>query len=205
MILKKKIEQLLNGKFEYEQPQLLFSKEKISLTMKAGETKRGEVYVGTEDNQKIRGYVTSSSRRVVPGMDHISGTTVRLPLGIDTVGLAPGENLKGWLCFTTNIGEARLPFEIEIEKEEIRSFSGVVGNLDEFVKVARDDFKEAFRIFKDASFTRILENEDQKIQTLYYGLSRQPVTYQHLEEFLIACRQEGKSNHKCQRGGERIL
>ena len=55
MILKKKIEQLLNGKFEYEQPQLLFSKEKISLTMKAGETKRGEVYVGTEDNQKIRG------------------------------------------------------------------------------------------------------------------------------------------------------
>mgnify|MGYP000340967792 CR=1 FL=1 len=152
--------------------------------MKAGETKRGEVYVGTEDNQKIRGYVTSSSRRVVPGMDHISGTTVRLPLGIDTVGLAPGENLKGWLCFTTNIGEARLPFEIEIEKEEIRSFSGVVGNLDEFVKVARDDFKEAFRIFKDASFTRILENEDQKIQTLYYGLSRQPVTYQHLEGWL---------------------
>ena len=75
--MKKKIEQLLNGKFEYEQPQLLFSKEKISLTMKAGETKRGEVYVGTEDNQKIRGYVTSSSRRVVPGMDHISGTTVR--------------------------------------------------------------------------------------------------------------------------------
>ena len=132
--MKKKIEQLLNGKFEYEQPQLLFSKEKISLTMKAGETKRGEVYVGTEDNQKIRGYVTSSSRRVVPGMDHISGTTVRLPLGIDTVGLAPGENLKGWLCFTTNIGEARLPFEIEIEKEEIRSFSGVVGDLDEFVK-----------------------------------------------------------------------
>ena len=96
--MKKKIEQLLNGKFEYEQPQLLFSKEKISLTMKAGETKRGEVYVGTEDNQKIRGYVTSSSRRVVPGMDHISGTTVRLPLGIDTVGLAPGEQA----CCTWN-------------------------------------------------------------------------------------------------------
>ena len=59
--MKKKIEQLLNGKFEYEQPQLLFSKEKISLTMKAGETKRGEVYVGTEDNQKIRGYVTGGT------------------------------------------------------------------------------------------------------------------------------------------------
>ena len=201
MILKKKIEQLLNGKFEYEQPQLLFSKEKISLTMKAGETKRGEVYVGTEDNQKIRGYVTSSSRRVVPGMDHISGTTVRLPLGIDTVGLAPGENLKGWLCFTTNIGEARLPFEIEIEKEEIRSFSGVVGNLDEFVKVARDDFKEAFRIFKDASFTRILEKDPD---TLLWSV--QTAGDISASGRISHCRrQEGKSNHKCQRGGQRIL
>ena len=86
---KKKIEQLLNGKFEYEQPQLLFSKEKISPDHESRGDEEREVYVGTEDNQKIRGYVTSSSRRVVPGMDHISGTTVRLPLGIDTVGLAP--------------------------------------------------------------------------------------------------------------------
>ena len=100
--MKKKIEQLLNGKFEYEQPQLLFSKEKISLTMKAGETKRGEVYVGTEDNQKIRGYVTSSSRRVVPGMDHISGTTV-LPLGIDTVDFGSRRKSEGMAVFYYNI------------------------------------------------------------------------------------------------------
>lgn len=65
--MKKKIEQLLSGNFEYEQPPLLFSKEKITMTMKAGETKRGEVYVGTEDNRRIRGFVTSSSRRVVRG------------------------------------------------------------------------------------------------------------------------------------------
>ena len=192
MILKKKIEQLLSGNFEYEQPPLLFSKEKITMTMKAGETKRGEVYVGTEDNRRIRGFVTSSSRRVVPGMDHISGTTVRLPFGVDTVGLVPGECLKGWLCFTTNVGEARIPFEIEIEKEEIRSFTGVVENLDAFVQVAKDDFKEAFRIFKDPSFARILEGEDERSQTLYQGLSRQPVTYQHLEEFLIAAGKKEK-------------
>ncbi len=37
--MKKKIEQLLNGKFEYEQPQLLFSKDKLTVAMKAGETK----------------------------------------------------------------------------------------------------------------------------------------------------------------------
>ena len=162
------------------------------MTLKAGETKRGEVYVGTEDNCRIRGYVTSSSRRVVPAMDRISGTTERLPFGIDTVGMTPCDCQKGWLCFTTNVGEARLPFEIQIEKEEIRSFSGVVENLDAFVKIAEKDFTEAFRIFKDKTFSRILEKESQKIKTLYEGLSRQPVTYQHLEEFLIAAGRKKK-------------
>ena len=86
--MKKKIEQLLNGKFEYEQPQLLFSKDKLTMTMKAGETKRGEVYVGTEDNHRIQGYVTSSSRRHSTGNGpEIQGTTVRLPFGVDAVGL----------------------------------------------------------------------------------------------------------------------
>lgn len=64
--------------------------------------------------------------------------------------------------------------------------------LDRFVSIAKDDFKEAFRIFKRASFARILEKEDKKIQTLYQGLSRQPVTYQHLEEFLIAAGKKEK-------------
>ena len=97
--MKKKTEQLLNGKFEYEQPRLLFSKEKISLTLKAGETRRGEVYLGTEDNCRIRGYVTSSSRRLVPGLDKFTGTTVCLPYGIDAVGMEPGQDLEGWLSY----------------------------------------------------------------------------------------------------------
>ena len=47
--LKKTIEELLSGKFRYEQPGLLFSKEKIEVTLKAGEVYRGELYFGTED------------------------------------------------------------------------------------------------------------------------------------------------------------
>ena len=65
--MKKKIEQLLSGKFQYEQPALLFSQEKIAVTVKPGETLRGELYFGTEDNERIRGYITSSHRRLVPG------------------------------------------------------------------------------------------------------------------------------------------
>lgn len=183
--MKKKTEQLLNGKFEYEQPHLLFSKEKISLTLKAGETRRGEVYLGTEDNCRIRGYVTSSSRRLVPGLDKFTGTTVCLPYGIDAVGMEPGQDLEGWICFTTNIGEYRLGFEIHVEKEELKTAKGTVSDLEEFCQIAKKDFREAFRIFTDPSFSSLLKNEEDQKKALFAGLSRQPVTYQHLEEFLI--------------------
>lgn len=65
--MKKKIEQILNGKFEYEQPELLFSKDRLEITLEAGSTAQGELYFGTENNDRIQGYVTSSNRRFVPG------------------------------------------------------------------------------------------------------------------------------------------
>ena len=52
-------------------PQLSFAQEKIEVTVKAGDVYRGELPFGTEDNRRIRGYITSSNRRVVPGMEYI--------------------------------------------------------------------------------------------------------------------------------------
>ena len=88
--MKKTIEELLSGNFRHEHPQLLFSQDKIEVTLKAGDVYKGELYFGTEDNQKIRGYITSSNRRVVPGTEKFSGTTVRLQYGIDGAGMHPG-------------------------------------------------------------------------------------------------------------------
>ena len=183
--LKKAIEELLSGKFRYEQPQLLFSQDKIEVTLKAGDIYKGELYFGTEDNQRIRGYITSSNRRVVPGTEKFSGTTVRLQYGIDGIGMRPGERHEGWICFTTNIGEYKLPFVIQTEKAELMSVAGEIPDIDAFVKIAREDFKEAYRIFTDQKFELLLKNADKKEKALYKGLSRQPVTFQNVEEFLV--------------------
>ena len=135
--MKKTIEELLSGNFRHEHPQLLFSQDKIEVTLKAGDVYKGELYFGTEDNQKIRGYITSSNRRVVPGTEKFSGTTVRLQYGIDGAGMHPGERHEGWLCFTTDIGEYKLPFLIQTEKAELKSAAGDVPDMDTFVNIAR--------------------------------------------------------------------
>ena len=183
--MKKTIEELLSGKFRYEHPQLIFSQDKIEVTLKAGDVYKGELYFGAEDDQRIRGYITSSNRRVVPGIEKFSGTAVRLQYGIDGVGMRPGERHEGWICFTTNIGEYKLPFLIQTEKAELKSIAGEVPDMDTFAEIAKDDFKEAYRIFTDSKFELLLKDADKKEKALYRGLSRQPVTFQNVEEFLI--------------------
>lgn len=184
--MKKRIEQLLNGKFIYEQPNLLFSQDEIAVALKAGDTAKSEIYFGTDDNRRISGFVTSSDRRLVPGFDRFSGTTVRMPYGVDAEGMEPGESFEGWLCFTTSIGEYRLPFKVTVKTEEVKSSGGRISSLDEFVTIAKRDFREAYRIFTEPHFSTILKDSSEKICSLYAGMSQQPVTYQHLEEFLIA-------------------
>lgn len=184
--MKKRIEQLLNGKFIYEQPELLFSQDRIFATLKAGETTKDEIYFGTDDNRRISGFVTSSDRRLVPGFDRFSGTTVRMPYGVDAEGMKPGESFEGWLCFTTSIGEYKLPFTVQVQTEEVKSAGRKVSSLEEFLHIAKEDFHEAYRIFTERHFSLILSDQSEKIRSLYAGMSQQTVTYQHLEEFLIA-------------------
>ena len=183
--MKKQIEQLLSGKFKYDQPQLLFSKEKLSVTLEAGKTARGELYLGTEDNDKIKGYITSSNRRLVPGNSRFSGTTVCIPYGADGTGMQPGEVCTGWLCVTSSVGEYKIPFSIEAKQGEEHNFLEEIKDIEAFKKIAKEDFRGAYHLFKDPSFAAVMENADEKQKALYAGLSAAPVTYQNLEEFLI--------------------
>ena len=57
------MEQLLNGRFEYEVPKLTLSDTQINLTTNEGENVRGELYVAAEDNRRIKGMTMSSNRQ----------------------------------------------------------------------------------------------------------------------------------------------
>lgn len=183
--MKKKIEQLLGGKFEYEQPELVFSPAKLVITLNAGETVRGEVHLGAGNNRSIRGYVTSSHGRLVPEANTYQGTAVCLGYEVNGAGMKPGDEITGWLCFTTNIGEYKLPFLIAARREEIRTSEGQVRNLEEFCKIAKNDFGAAYNLFRDKSFPSIMEGADSRQRAMYAGFSKGAVTYQHLEEFLV--------------------
>ena len=101
---------MINGKFEYEVPKLILSQERIQIRTSCKKNSQGEIYLGTKENCKIRGYVSSSHRRVVPEVSQFTGTAVKISYGIDVEGLLPGESFQGQLTFLTNVGEYPIPF-----------------------------------------------------------------------------------------------
>lgn len=187
--MKRKIEQLINGKFDYETPPLILSRKSIEVQVVPGESCQGELYLGTEKDWKLKGYVNSSSRRFIPSVEQFSGTAVQISYGIDTSGMECGQVCKGVLSLMTNVGEYEIPFSIEAQKEQVRTSTGEVADLDAFVELAKNNYREAFRLFTKPSFMSLI-GEDEKLLALYKGMSHNPVTYQHLEEFLIGAGQK---------------
>ncbi len=183
--MKRKVEQLRNGKFEYTVPRLILSQDRIYVQLKPGEKLQDELYFSAENNEKITGYVNTSNRRFVPSMEKFSGTDIQFVYGIDAGGMKPGEISRGILSLITNVGEYEIPFIIEAEREQMRTSMGEVADMDAFVRLASENKREAFRLFTSPAFVSLLEPGDRKLLALYQGLTQNPVTYQHLEEFLI--------------------
>ena len=88
------------------------------------------------------------------------------------------------------MGEYKIPFEITAKKEQVQSFGSEIKDMPAFRELAQRDFREAYRLFTDSSFSVVMAGADRKQKALYAGLSQQPVTYQHLEEFLIGLREK---------------
>lgn len=182
--MKRRMEQLINGRFEYEVPELLLSKEEIRESTRAGENIRGELIIAAKDGSRIKGMVCSSHRRFLLGQERFSGERITIQYGADVKGLNPGDEIKGEIILSTGIGEYRVPFDISVKKLSPRTSTGPIKDLDSFAELAKRDFKEAYHLFLDESFAGLLEKE-QEILPYYYAMTRNPVTWQHLEEFLI--------------------
>ena len=122
--MKRRMEQLLNGRFEYEVPKLVLSDTNITVRTKAGENYRGELFVGAEDNRRIKGMVMSSSRRILLAKEKFSGNTVCIPYGVDVKGLAAGDCLESVITINSSLGEYQIPVRVEVADATDHDFSG---------------------------------------------------------------------------------
>ena len=183
--MKRRMEQLVNGRFEYEVPPLVVTEQEVTLTLDEGKNYRGELHAGAADGRRIKGLAVSDHPRIVLAQDRFAGSACTIIYGIDTEGLHDGDRIRGTIVLSTNLEEKIIPVTVKIEQRQIRSSRGYIRTLDDFAHLASRDFREAFSVFTKDDFAMMMQRENDALRSLYQGLSRNPVTYQHLEEFLV--------------------
>ena len=188
--MKKCMEQLTTGKFEYIVPALKLSDEEIVITVPETSDYQGNFFFGAEDSSLIKGMLFSDNRRIILSRDSFSGNAISVFYRIDTNGLTRGDECLGTVTICSNLGEVKIAFKVAIEAQEVQTSQGSLCDLEQFATLAEDNYKEAFRLYTKATFKQLLKNENLRYEELYRGLSKNPVTYQSMEEFLIATGQK---------------
>ena len=184
--MKRRMEQLLNGRFIYQAPRLILSDSSLELTVNTDGSEQGEFFFAASDNSRIKGMMSSSHRRIVLEKDKFSGNAIHIRYVIDARGLKNGEDFEGIITISSSLEEVSIPVSVCVGEEKVQAGGNEIRSLDGFVRLARVDMREAFRLYTSPSFERLLRGKDRQYLPLYLGLSGKPTTYQHLEEFLVA-------------------
>ena len=168
--------------------QLMLSPAELVLTNRPGELCEGELTVRAPEGTRLIGYAFSDSQRIRAIPPEFTANVVRLKVQVVTDGLSANARVQGSLTLSTNLGEYQIPVLVTLENPLPRSSSGRrLRNLDDFVRLAKDSYDEAFRFFAGKDFAALLAGEEPKVRALYEALTALPVTYHRMEEFLIAC------------------
>ena len=186
--MRKRIQQLANGKFDNNGPKLSLSTEKIELEVLEGKDETGSFVITSTNQVKMRGIIYSSNPRMECLTPQFEGEEVRIRYQFHSEGLIEGDIQKGEFFIVCNQGEYNLSFVVSISRLYADSSFGKIKNLDDFCRLAKENYDEAYRLFYSSNFKNLIREDKDRI--LYEGLRMQPQSALVVETFLIA------SHHK---------
>ena len=180
------MDELLRETFSFDAPDFECSVSEIELSIKRNEQVNGSFTVSSEDAFGLRGFVLSDNRRITILKEEIQSSPFTVEYCVDTIGMDPGDEIRGSIIVETSSGETVIPLYVKITDEIPADANEEVKALEDFARLAQSNPGKAFRFFVSEEFPSVLNGKNTIYRALYRGLSQNPVTYQHMEEFLIA-------------------
>lgn len=183
--MRKRIEELAEGKFLYEQPQVSFSKDTLEIEVIEGQTAEESFQIKSENKIWMRGVVYSSDARMECLTPKYEGLEAAIRVQFHADGMTEGETMSGTFCVVCTGGEYKLKYTVSVTRLYAEASTGKIKNLKDFTRLAQTEWKEAYYIFHSPAFKNILPPKALKAALLYNGLTRHTMTEQTMEEFLI--------------------
>lgn len=184
--MRKRIQRLAKGKFDYVQPVLSLSTDKLEIDVLEGQTYTGEFTITVTNHIKVKGIVYTSNPYMECLTPEFEGEEIRIRFQFHSENFMEGDISKGEFYITCNQVEYNLSFVVSIHKLYMESSIGKVRTLRDFTKLAQLDYLEAYRIFASAGFKNIIKEDDISTGLLYEGLGRMGTSVQNMEEFLVS-------------------
>ena len=184
--MRKKIQQLARGKFDYARPELTFAPEEISIEVLEGKDYTGEFVITGTNHVPIKGIVYSSDPRMECLTQQFEGEEVKIRYQYHSNGCVEGDVRRGEFSLICNQGEFNLSFVVSICKLHEDASIGKIRTLDDITDLARENFGEACQLFFSKNFSSIIGAGQVRERLLYEGLRHGGVRGQKVEEFLTA-------------------
>lgn len=182
--MKEKVMSLAQGKFAYEQPEIILSAERLEFEVTEGGEASAVFHVKNSRGSKIKGFgaVPEFDIDFLPVFD---GRENEIEVKVHAGNRKAGEVLTGSIWLITDCGEKELPYRITVTGRYLKGSSGPITFYQEFVTYARERYEEAVALFYHDKFREIyLSSMEEK--RLYQNLTNKNPKKQALEEFLVA-------------------
>ena len=184
-IVRARIGQIAAGRFNGTKPILAFSEETIDLSVIEGRSEEGSFVIESTNQIKIRGIVYSTNPRMECLNPHFEGEKVRIRYQFNSKGLVEGDACEGSFVIVCNQIEYSLSFCARITKLYAETSVGVIKNLDDFTKLAQNNWTEAYHLFYNRNFLNII-SEDMVVENMIYrGIMAAKPSSRNMEEFLV--------------------
>ncbi len=179
------IGKLARGIYEYELPVIMSSVSIIEETIETGIIYNGSFELYSENEEELKGIVYSTNDKFIIINNQFIGKRNKINFKVLTEFTEIRDNVSGNINIVSNGGEIVIPFKINIEPAGIKTTSGIIKTLDEFVELVINSYDEALKIFESNNFEKCFLMETPKYNSVYKGLIRGTDKKIALEEFLV--------------------
>ena len=187
--MRKKIKQLAYGIFDYNKPEISFSTEEIKLEIIEGKDIQGDFTI-FGNGQKARGIVYSTCTRMECLTPQFDGEEIKIRYLFHSEGLSEDDIRRGAFVIVCDQGEYNLSFVVSVSKKYAQTSIGMIKTLEDFVRLSRESYDEAYQVFYSMNFEGLLKDSEEKIRLLYEMLRKETPSMQALETFLVGTGQK---------------
>lgn len=183
--MRKRMQELASGKFEFEGPKIIFSNKRMELLVSEQENYIGSFQIQSVNQVYMRGIVFSNNPRMEVKNPQFDGLNATIDFEFHTEGLLEGDIQKGEFFVILNKNEYSLSFVASVTRQYAISSIGEVKSLQDFGKLAKESFEEAYELFRREDFFDLLRNESDRVGMYARMLASPMAPISNMEEFLV--------------------